>query len=146
MTERGQSLSDRTESGDPTQQVPQRWRAWQEDCVVSAPGSPDGGKVSAEKTLRLTDEGLELPEWFRGYTGRFTVKTSTLSCTVSTGNAPVPDDELWDGPIAAVPQDEENCCSRIPSGCLVLTAPGKLERCYRIVDKRSPCSSGGVIR
>ncbi len=107
----------------------------------------DGGELTADETLRLTDDGLEMPDWLRGHVGEFIIKTCNIDGDLSTTDAGLPDVDFWDGPIAALPEDEGDYNSHIPGGHMVITTPDEPERCYDIVDERSddpePVADGG---
>lgn len=93
-------------------------------------------KVSADDELRLTDEGIELPEWLRGYTGSFTLRTGSIDGEFNTTDEGLPDAEFYDGVIASYPGDGD-WNPQIPEGHLILTAPGEPEWCYNILDERT---------
>lgn len=93
-------------------------------------------KVSADDELRLTDEGIELPDWLRGYTGSFTLKTGSIDGDFETTDEGLPDTEFYDGVIAAYP-DTGDWNPHIPEGHLILTATGEPEWCYDIIDERT---------
>jgi len=96
----------------------------------------DGGQLTADATLRLTDEGLEMPDWLRGYAGSFTIRTGKVSGDVETTDAGLPDTEYYDGPIAVMPESGDYN-PEIPPGHMILTAPGQPEWCYEIIEERT---------
>lgn len=95
----------------------------------------DGGQLTVDDTLRLTDEGLEMPDWLRGYQGSFTIRTGEVDGNMETTDTGLPDQEFWDGIIAVMPEAGEYN-PEIPDGHMVITAPGEDEWCYEIVDER----------
>jgi ribosomal protein L37AE/L43A len=97
----------------------------------------DGGQLTPDDTLRLTDDGLEMPKWLRGYQGTFTLKTRKVDGELETTEAGLPDVEFYDGVIAAMPDEEGGYNPEIPPGHMILTAPDQPEYCYDVVDERS---------
>jgi len=95
----------------------------------------DGGQLTADETLRLSDEGIELPGFLRGYTGTFTIRTGNVDAEYETTAAGLPDTGFYDGIIAVLPEDGDYN-PHIPDGHMIITVPGGPERCYEIVDER----------
>jgi hypothetical protein len=93
-------------------------------------------KHTPDATLRLTDGGIEMPGWLKGYTGTFTMKTPSVDGDLETTDEGMPDTEFYDGPIAAMPESGDYN-EHIPAGCMILTAPGRPETLYEIVDERT---------
>ena len=113
--------------------------AHSDDKPTDADLVTDGGEVeqlTADGTLRLTDEGIEMPEWLRGYTGEFTIEDGSVTGTLTTEPSGLPDTDIWDGVLAVMPTDGDYN-PEIPAGHWVITAPGKPRYCYAIDDERS---------
>lgn len=89
-----------------------------------------------DDTLRLTDEGLELPSFLRGYVGTFTIRTPNIDGTLETSSHGMPDTEFYDGPIAAYP-DEGDYNSELGEGMIAISTPSHPEMTYEIVDERT---------
>ncbi len=108
----------------------------------------DGGQLTADGTLQLTDDGIELPEWLRGHTGSFTIQTGNIDGEYETTDTGLPDEQFYDGPIAAMPEGGDYN-PHIPDGHMVITAPGEPEWCYEIVEERSDepeaVADGGAV-
>lgn len=90
----------------------------------------DGGK------LRLTDDGLEMPEMLKGYVGQFEMKTASITGQLETTDSGLPDAEFYDGVIAAYPEDGDYNAG-ISAGELVFQARGYPDTRFRIVDERT---------
>jgi ribosomal protein L37AE/L43A len=109
----------------------------------------DGGQLTPDDTLRLTDDGLEMPKWLRGYQGTFIVKARKVDAEFETTEAGLPDVKFYDGVIAVMPDEEGDYNPEIPPGHMILTAPDQPEYCYDVVDERSQeqevATDGGTL-
>ncbi|GAA3882819.1 hypothetical protein GCM10022627_40480 [Haloarcula argentinensis] len=124
---------------------------YQPQDVTIRPTEPavmaDGGQLTADATLRLTDDGIELPDWLQGHTGTFEIRTGDVSGEYETTDAGLPETQFYDAPFAVVP-DAGDYNPHIPDGHMVITAPDEPEWCYEVVDERSDepeaVTDGGV--
>lgn len=90
----------------------------------------DGGQ------LRLTDDGLEMPEMLRGYKGQFEIKTPNITGQINTTEEGLPDEDFYDGPIANYPE-EGDYNDRLDEGEMIVQARGYPNTKFEIVDERS---------
>jgi hypothetical protein len=97
---------------------------------MSEPATPDD-------TLELRDEGIELPEWLRGYSGQFTLRTADVTGTMTTTDAGLPDEEFYDGVIAVYPDDDGDYNDYLREGLLSFETPDHREVVYEVVDERT---------
>lgn len=106
-----------------------------------------GDTVEADATLRLTDEGLEMPEFLKGYVGSFTLRTADITGTFETTDHGMPETKFYDGPIAAYPDDDGDYNPDLGSGYMALATPDHGEEIFAVLDERSqqsdPDHSGG---
>lgn len=87
------------------------------------------------ETLRLTDDGIELPDFLRGYSGSFTMRTPAVTGEIETSAGGLPDVTFYDGPLAVYPSDGEYN-DDLSSGEMAFATPPDGETIYRIVDER----------
>jgi DNA-binding PadR family transcriptional regulator len=130
-----------------TNDLDQRWPDADAVAAVGGPVVADGGQLTADATLRLTDDGIELPDWLQGHTGTFEIRTGDVSGEYETTDAGLPETQFYDAPFAVVP-DAGDYNPHIPDGHMVITAPDEPEWCYEVVDERSDepeaVTDGGV--
>jgi len=93
-------------------------------------------KRTADESLRLTDDGIEMPDFLRGYVGNFTIRTPSITGDMETTKHGLPDDQFYDGPIAAYPS-EGDYNQDIPSGCMAISTEDHPEIVFNITDERS---------
>lgn len=86
--------------------------------------------------LRLTDDGLEMPDFLRGYIGEFTMRTPNITDELETSDGGLPDTEFWDGILAEYPS-EGDYHGDLREGLMALSTPGHRETVYEIVDERT---------
>lgn len=91
--------------------------------------TPDGA-------LRLTDDGLEMPVFLRGYVGEFTMRTPSVTGDFETTTSGLPDEPFYDGPIAAYPEAGEYH-GDLREGLLAFSTPTHGETVYEVQDERS---------
>ena len=109
--------------------------------ATSEPQEPEGVPDSvptktADAELRLTDEGLEMPEFLKGHVGDFTIRTPSITGEYETTDSGLPTDEFYDGPIAAMP-GEGDYNSDVPAGHMAVSTPDLPETTYRVVEERT---------
>lgn len=90
-----------------------------------------------DDTLRLTDEGLEMPEFLKGYSGSFRVRTADVTGDMETTDAGLPETEFYDGVIAVYPDDDGDYNPDLASGLMAISTPEHGEEIYEIVDERT---------
>lgn len=119
MCRDGEALTDYEGVGEATARS--IWRWFHEDV---------GGRVEATDTLALTDDGLVLPDWLVGYSGRITVEkpggTSVLTGQGSWGEIAT---------VLTVYPDEAPSTQRLSAGQVALRAKDR-EAIYDIDDQR----------
>ena len=93
--------------------------------------------VEVDGQLRLTDEGLELPEFLKGHVGEFTLKTADITGTYQTTDAGMPTDDFYDGPIAVYPDDDGDYNPELGPGYLAIGTPEHGEEIFEIIDERT---------
>jgi len=89
----------------------------------------DGG------TLQLTDDGIELPEMLKGYTGQFEIKIGSRTGQFNTTDAGLPETDYYDGPIAVYPEGGDYN-DGIDDGEMVIQARGYRDTKFTVIDKR----------
>lgn len=107
---------------------------------------PDGGTVEKsepEETLRLTDEGIEMPDMLRGYKGQFHVRTADITGQFNTTESGLPDTEFWDGVIAVYPDDDGDYNPHLGPGLMEVYTTSKEESVvYEVKDERTEDEEG----
>lgn len=100
----------------------------------------DGGEVKTAKpdeTLRLTDEGLQMPDMLKGYVGTFKLRTADITGEFTTTDSGLPETEYYDGVISAYPEDDGDYNPHLEEGLLSFETESHPERVFRIVDERT---------
>ena len=92
-----------------------------------------------DATLRLTDDGLEMPEFLRGYVGTFQIRTPGVTGEFETAEAGLPDVEFYDGVIAVYPSPGEYH-NDLDAGRMGISTDEHPETVYGIVDERTEAS------
>ncbi|MDQ2052924.1 hypothetical protein RBH26_21005 [Natronolimnohabitans sp. A-GB9] len=92
--------------------------------------------VEADGQLRLTDDGLEMPEFLKGHVGEFTLKTADITGSFQTIDAGMPTDDFYDGPIAVYPDDDGDYNPELAAGYMALGTPSHGEEIFEIIDER----------
>lgn len=104
---------------------------------IEAEGTPDDVPVKEpDADLRLTDEGLEMPEFLKGYVGEFTMRTANVTGEFETSDAGLPESEFYDGLIAVYPEDGDYH-GDLTAGLMGISTTEHRETVYRIVDERT---------
>ncbi len=91
---------------------------------------------SPDDELRLTDDGLEMPEVLKGHVGSFTIRTPSATAELETTEAGLPDTEFYDGIFATHP-DAGEYHGDLREGLMAVSVPGMPETVYEIIDERS---------
>jgi len=100
-------------------------------------GTPEGVPTkSPDATLRLTDAGLELPEFLKGYVGEFRIRTPRRTGTFETTDAGLPDVDFYDGVIAVYP-GRGTCHGDLDAGMMAISTAEHRETVYEIIDERT---------
>lgn len=93
--------------------------------------------ATPDETLRLTDEGLEMPDMLRGYVGTFTLRTASITGDYETTTSGMPDVDFYDGVIAVYPDDDGDYNPHLASGLLSIETDAHPERVFQIEDERT---------
>lgn len=105
-------------------------------------GTPDDVPTKTpDGELRLTDDGLEMPAFLRGYVGSFTMRTPSLTGDFETTDSGLPDEPFYDGVIAAYPEDGDyhgDLCETLAA----FSTPTHGETVYEIHDERTEDGGG----
>ena len=107
----------------------------------------DGGEVvekaEPEETLRLTDEGIEMPDMLRGYKGQFHIRTADITDQFNTTESGLPDTEFWDGVMAVYPDDDGDYNPHLGPGLIEVYTTSKAEsKVFEVVDERTEDEEG----
>jgi len=112
-------------------------------CIMatSEPKEPEGVPNSiptktADAVLKLTDEGIEMPCFLKGHVGKFKIRTPNIDGEYETTDAGMPENEYYDGPIAAMPGDGDYN-GDIPEGHMAVSTPELPETTYKVADERT---------
>jgi len=92
-------------------------------------GVRDGG------TLRLTDEGIEMPEMLKGYVGQFEIKTPTITAQFNTTNSGLSTDDYSDTVWATYPGDGDYH-AHLDAGEMIIQCRGHPDTLFEIIDER----------
>jgi len=104
---------------------------------VEAEGTPDTVPTKTpDAELRLTDDGIEMPEFLKGYSGEITMRTPNVTGEFETSDAGLPETEFWDGIIAECPEAGD-WHGDLEAGMMGLSTPDHCETVYRIIDERT---------
>jgi len=112
---------------------------------MSTDGRPNGEPTatpervqttSPDATLRLTDDGLELPEFLTGYVGEFQIRTPRRTGTFETTDAGLPDVDFYDGVIAVSPKAGTRH-GDLDAGMMAISTAEHRETVYEIIDERT---------
>lgn len=90
----------------------------------------DGG------TLRLTDDGLEMPEPLKGYVGQFEIRTGAITGQINTTDEGMPTDDFYDGVIAVYPEGGDYN-EGLDDGEIVFQIRGHPDIKYTVIDERT---------
>jgi len=91
---------------------------------------------SPDAALRLTDDGLEMPEFLKGYVGTFQIRTPRRTGTFETTDAGLPDVDFYDGVIAVYP-GRGTCHGDLDAGMMAISTAEHRETVYEIIDERT---------
>jgi hypothetical protein len=89
-----------------------------------------------DATLALTDEGIEMPEFLRGYVGDFTIRTPNVTGELETTESGLPDAEVSDTIFAVYPNSGDYH-GDLREGLLAISTPGHPETVFEIDDRRT---------
>jgi len=100
-------------------------------------GTPnDVPTKSPDAELRLTDDGLEMPAFLKGYVGEFRMRTPSLTGEFETTDSGLPTDDFYNGIIAACPESGDYH-GDLEAGMMGLSTDDRRETVYRIIDERT---------
>lgn len=97
----------------------------------------DGPNVTVHDELELTDDGLEMPDMLRGYVGSFKLRTASITGDFETTESGLPDEDYYDGPIAAYPSDGGDYNQHLSAGFMSFETADVGERVFKILDNRT---------
>lgn len=104
---------------------------------VETEGTPaDVPTKEPDATLKLTDDGLEMPEFLKGFVGEFTIRTPNVTGELETTDTGLPEEDHFDGVIAAYPEDGDYH-GDLREGLMGLSTTDRRETVYEIVDERT---------
>lgn len=89
-----------------------------------------------DATLKLTDDGLEMPEFLKGYVGEFEIRTPSITGKLETEAVGLPEDDYFDGIIAVRPSDGDYH-GDLREGLLAISTTDHRETVYEIIDERT---------
>jgi len=90
----------------------------------------DGG------TLRLTDEGIEMPEMLKGYVGQFEIRTGSITAQFNTTDQGLPESGYCDAVWGTYPEGGDYNAT-LDEGEMVVQVRGYPDTKFEIVDERS---------
>jgi len=103
---------------------------------VEPEGTPETVPAKTpDAELRLTDAGIEMPEFLKGYSGDITMRTPNLTGEFETSEAGLPETEFWDGIIAEYPESGD-WHGDLDAGMMGLSTPDHRETVFKIIDER----------
>jgi len=92
--------------------------------------------AAEHETLRLTEEGIEMPEMLRGYVGEFVLRTADMTGTFHITEHGLPDADYYDGVISTYPDDDGDYNPHLGPGLLSLETSEHEEKVFRVLDER----------
>ena len=93
--------------------------------------------ATPDETLRLTDDGMEMPTMLRGYVGSFTLRTADVTGDITTTPGGLPDTDFYDGVLAVYPDDDGDYNPHLEAGLLSFETSDHPERVFEIRDERT---------
>jgi len=103
---------------------------------IEPEGTPNSVPTKTpDAELKLTDAGIEMPEFLKGYCGSFTMRTPTVTGEFETSDSGLPKTRFWDGLIAVMPEDGD-WHGDLEAGMIGISTPEHRETVYQIVDQR----------
>ena len=107
------------------------------DAMPDNEGTPETVPTKTpDDTLKLTDEGIDVPEYLQGYVGGFTVRTPNITGEFQTTEHGIPKRDVWNGPIAAYP-DGGDYHGDLREGLLAISTERHPEVVFEIIDERT---------
>jgi len=104
---------------------------------IEQEGTPsDVPTKQPDDELKLTDDGLEMPKFLKGYVGEFEIRTPNITGELETSDAGLPEDDYFDGMIAAYP-NEGDYHGDLREGLLAISTDTRRETVYEIIDERT---------
>jgi len=108
----------------------------EEEIEEMMEGTPDTVPTKEpDAALYLTDEGITMPEFLKGYVGEFTIRTPNVTGEMETTDRGLPTDDVYDGPIANYPK-EGDYHGDLREGLLAISTPRHPETVFEVIDKR----------
>jgi hypothetical protein len=100
-------------------------------------GTPDTVPTKTpDAELELTDDGIEMPEFLRGYVGDITMRTPNVTGEFETSELGMPDEEVADVIFAEMPE-EGDYHGDLEAGMMALSTDDTPETVFEIIDNRS---------
>jgi len=104
-------------------------------------GTPDTVPVKTpDAELELTEDGIQMPDFLRGYIGDFKMRTPNITGELETSEAGMPDEDVVDTIFAVMPEKGDYNAD-LEAGMLALSTEKTPETVFRIIDNRS-CGFG----
>lgn len=98
---------------------------------------PDDDTVQPDGTLRLTDEGIQMPDFLKGHVGSFTIRTADVTGELQTTEHGLPETDFYDGVIAIYPDDDGEYNPDLGPGLMAIETPQHGEDVFEIIDERT---------
>jgi len=99
-------------------------------------GTPDSIPTKEpDAALYLTDDGITMPEFLKGYVGEFTIRTPNVTGELETSDEGMPTDDVYDGIFAKYPK-EGDYHGDLREGLLAISTPRTPETVFEVIDKR----------
>lgn len=107
------------------------------DEELEVEGTPDTVPTKTpDAELELTDEGIEMPEFLRGYVGDITMRTPNVTGEFETSEAGMPDEDVVDTIFAEMPEAGDYHAD-LEAGMMALSTEETPETVFQIIDNRS---------
>ena len=103
---------------------------------VEVEGTPDSVPTKEpDAALRLTDNGITMPEFLKGYVGEFKIRTPNVTGEFETTDEGLPTDDTYDGVIANYPESGDYH-GDLREGLLAISTPRHPETVFEVIDER----------
>lgn len=103
---------------------------------LEATGTPDTVPTKTpDATLELTDNGIEMPNFLRGYTGEFTVRTPNVTGIFETSDGGLPEKPVANTMFAILPEDGDYH-SDLEGSVMAIKTDTAPETVFKVVDAR----------
>ena len=103
---------------------------------IEKEGTPDSvPEKQPDAALRLTDEGITMPEFLKGYVGDFTIRTPNVTGELETSDEGMPTGDVYDGILAMYPESGDYH-GDLREGLLAISTPKHPETVFEVIDER----------